>query len=597
MGRAVLKQNLTTYASFTLPDVRFGFPGRRPDVDDPRPQCCAEPAASDGSYSPPPMGSYDDVYGDGTEFGTSRDVFPATIPGVVDRAVALYGSTEGVVDGDIRLTFAELAEQVDLVAQSFIAAGISAGDRVCVWAPNGLRWMLAALGAYRAGASLVPLNTRFKGPEAAYVLRTAGVRMLFAVTDFLDTNYPALLSGDDAVECIQSVVVISGDVSGANVSWDDFLAGGTSVPRAEVVARSAAVKPSDVSDIMFTSGTTGRPKGAMLSHGATVKAFNAWATVVGLRHGDRYLIVNPFFHAFGLKAGIVASLVKGATIVPQAFFDIPQLMRRVVDERISMLPGPPSIYQTILDHPLLETFDLSSLRLAVTGAAAVPVELIRRMREDLTFETVVTGYGLTETTGIVTMCRHDDPVETIAHTAGRAIPDVEVRLVDALGKDVAVGEAGEIWVRGYNVMLGYFGDPSATAETINADGWLATGDVAVQDAQGNVRITDRKKDMFIMGGFNAYPAEIENALMSYPGVSQVAVVGVPDRRMGEVAMAFIVAKPNASIIADDLIAWCRANMANYKVPRYVELVDALPMNASGKVLKFELRSRGAGLLN
>jgi acyl-CoA synthetase (AMP-forming)/AMP-acid ligase II len=335
----------------------------------------------------------------------------------------------------------------------------------------------------------------------------------------------------------------------------------------------------------------------MLSHGATVKAFNAWATVVGLRHGDRYLIINPFFHAFGLKAGIVASLVKGATIVPQAVFDVPLFMRRVVDERITMLPGPPSIYQTILDHPQLESFDLSSLRLAVTGAAAVPVELIRRMREELMFETVVTGYGLTETTGIVTMCRHDDPIETIANTAGRAIPDVEVRLVDNSGVDVAIGEAGEILVRGYNVMLGYFGDPAATAETVDADGWLATGDVAVQDANGNVRITDRKKDMFIMGGFNAYPAEIESALLTYPGVSQVAVVGVPDRRMGEVGMAFIIAKPNASIVADDVIAWCRANMANYKVPRYIRVVDALPMNASGKVLKFELRSRGAALID
>ncbi len=547
------------------------------------------------------MGTDDEVFenvlNDGSGTGAANVLFAATIPGVIDRVVALYGSSEGVVDGDIRLSFAELAEQVDQTAQSFIATGVEPGDRVCVWAPNGLRWMLAALGAYRAGASLVPLNTRFKGPEAAYVLRTAGVRMLFTVTDFLDTDYPALLTGDDAVECLNTVVVLSGAVSPGSVSWGDFIARGEPVPRSEVIARSAAVRPDDISDIMFTSGTTGRPKGAMLRHGATVKAFDAWATVVGLRHGDRYLVVNPFFHAFGLKAGIVASLVKGATIVPQAVFDVPQVMRRIVDERITMLPGPPSIYQTILDHPQLDSFDLSSLRLAVTGAATVPVELIRRMREDLQFETVVTGYGLTETTGIVTMCRHDDPIETIANTAGRAIDDVEVRLVDASGNDVATGEPGEIWVRGYNVMAGYFGDVSATAETINADGWLATGDVAVQDPQGNVRITDRKKDMFIMGGFNAYPAEIENALMGYPGVSQVAVVGVPDRRMGEVGMAFIIPKAGATIIADDVIAWCRANMANYKVPRHIQIVDELPMNASGKVLKFELRARGEQLSN
>ena len=540
------------------------------------------------------MGAYDlafdDVCGDGP-----GAVYAATIPAIIDRAVALFGDTEAVVDGEFRLSFVELADEIDKAARGFIAAGIEPGDRVCVWAPNGLRWMLAALGAYRAGAVIVPLNTRFKGSEAAYVLRTAGVRMIFTVTDFLDTNYTSLLTGDDAVDCLNTVVVISGEVPQNCLSWDAFIAGGTHVQHADVVARSAAVRPTDLSDIMFTSGTTGRPKGAMLTHGATVKAFHAWATVVGLRHGDRYLIVNPFFHAFGLKAGIVASLVKGATIVPQAMFDVPQVMRRVVDERISMLPGPPSIYQTILDHPQLSSFDLSSLRLAVTGAAAVPVELIRRMSEDLHFETVVTGYGLTETTGIVTMCRHDDPIETIANTAGRAIPGVEIRLVDTNGVDVATGDPGEILVRGYNVMLGYFGDAAATAETISTDGWLATGDVAVQDANGNVRITDRKKDMFIMGGFNVYPAEIENALMSYPGISQVAVVGVPDHRMGEVGMAFVVAKPDAVVDPGDVIAWCRLNMANYKVPRSVQLVPSLPMNASGKVLKFELRSRGSAI--
>jgi acyl-CoA synthetase (AMP-forming)/AMP-acid ligase II len=518
-----------------------------------------------------------------------------TIPQLIDVTVARFGDLEGFVEGPpgaaTRLTFAELADEIDVAAKALVGSGIEAGDRICIWAPNGLRWLLAALGAYRAGAIVVPLNTRFKGPEAAYVLRTAGVRMLFTVTDFLETDYPALLTGDNAVESLERVVIISGEVRGACASWDSFIAAGSAIDIAEVRRRSAAVQPDDVSDIMFTSGTTGKPKGAMIRHRATVKGFDAWSTVVGLRAGDRYLIVNPFFHTFGLKAGIIACLVKGATIVPQPVFDVPQVMKRIPEERITMLPGPPSIYQTILDHPRRAEFDLSTLRLAVTGAAPVSVELVRRMREELEFETVVTGYGLTESTGIITMCRHDDPDETIAHTSGRAIPDVEVRLVDDNGNDVAIGEPGEIWARGYNVMAGYFGNPEATAETINADGWLATGDIAVQDAQGNVDITDRKKDMFIMGGFNAYPAEIENALAGYPGVSQVAVIGVPDHRMGEVGKAFIITRPGAAVIPDDVIAWSRANMANYKVPRFVEIVDSLPMNASGKVLKGELRAR------
>ncbi|HEY4331975.1 MAG TPA: AMP-binding protein, partial [Ilumatobacteraceae bacterium] len=380
------------------------------------------------------------------EFDVFDDGFVATIPAVIDRAVARFGDLEGVVDdngGNVaRLTFRELAAEIDTAAGAFVAAGIEPGDRICVWAPNGLRWMLAALGAYRAGAVLVPLNTRFKGPEAAYVLRTAGVRMLLTVTDFLDTDYPSLLSGDNTVASLDTVVVLSGPVPNGCLSWDAFVAAGHSVATDVVRARSAAVQPTDVSDIMFTSGTTGKPKGAMLRHIGTVKGFDSWASVVGLRPGDRYLIINPFFHTFGLKAGIVASFIKGATIVPQKTFDVPEVMRRIVAERISMIPGPPAIYQTILDHPDLASFDMSSLRLAVTGAAAVPVELVRRMREDLHFETVVTGYGLTETTGIITMCRHDDPIETIANTAGRAIPDVEVRLVDDDGNDVEVGSPG-----------------------------------------------------------------------------------------------------------------------------------------------------------
>jgi acyl-CoA synthetase (AMP-forming)/AMP-acid ligase II len=292
-----------------------------------------------------------------------------------------------------------------------------------------------------------------------------------------------------------------------------------------------------------------------------------------------------------LNAGIVASLVKGATIIPHAVFDVDAVMARAAAERVSMLPGPPTVYQSILDHPRLGAFDMSSLRLAVTGAAAVPVELIRRMRAELGFETIVTGYGLTEATGIATMCRHDDDPETIATTSGRAIPDIEVRVVDEKGIEVPRGEPGEIVIRGYNVMKGYIHEPEATAEAIDVDGWLHTGDIAVMDERGYVRVTDRTKDMFIVGGFNAYPAEIENMINEHPAVGAVAVVGVPDARMGEVGYAFVIPRLHAEITPQELIAWCRDKMANYKVPRHVEIVDALPLNASGKVLKYELRER------
>jgi acyl-CoA synthetase (AMP-forming)/AMP-acid ligase II len=334
----------------------------------------------------------------------------------------------------------------------------------------------------------------------------------------------------------------------------------------------------------------------MLTHGATVRAYDAWSTVVGLRAGDRYLVVNPFFHSFGLNAGIVASLVKGATIIPHPVFDVDAVMRRAAEEHVSMLPGPPTVYQSILDHPRLAEFDMSSLRLAVTGAAPVPVEMIRRMRAELGFETIVTGYGLTEATGIATMCRHDDDPETISTTSGRAIPDVEVLVVDENTVEVPRGEPGEVVIRGYNVMRGFIHDPEATKEVIDADGWLHTGDVAVMDERGYIRITDRTKDMFIVGGFNAYPAEIENMINEHPAVGQVAVVGVPDARMGEVGYAYVIPRLNASVTPDQLQVWCREKMANYKVPRHFEIVDALPLNASGKVLKYELRENARARL-
>ncbi len=516
---------------------------------------------------------------------------PTTIPGVLDRAAREFTGVEALVDERSRLGFGELRDAARQVAGALVATGVEKGDRVAIWAPNTTEWVVAALGVYCAGAVIVPLNTRFKGREAAYVLDKAGARLLFTVTDFLDTDYVALLAGADPVPSLGTTVVLRGTVPAGTLGWDEFLARAGDVPAAEVDARVGALGGDDLSDVMFTSGTTGLPKGAMLTHGASVRAYDAWSTVVGLRRGDRYLCVNPFFHGFGLKAGILASLIKGATIVPHGVFDVDAVMRRVVEERITMLPGPPTVYQSILDHPRASEFDLSTLRLGVTGAASVPVELIRRIRSELRFDTIVTGYGLTEATGIATMCRHDDDPEIIATTAGRAIPGVEVLVVDDEGKEVPRGEPGEVVVRGYNVMRGYLDDPEATAEAIDAQGWLHTGDIGVMDDAGNLRITDRKKDMFIVGGFNAYPAEIENIISAHPAVSQVAVVGIPDRRMGEVGCAFVVLRPGKQLDADGLLAWCRENMANYKVPRRVEIVDALPVNAAGKVVKYELRAR------
>ncbi|MBV8302899.1 MAG: fatty acid--CoA ligase family protein [Acidimicrobiia bacterium] len=518
------------------------------------------------------------------------DVDFGTLPGLWASAAERFGQAEALVDAPVRFTFAQLHGAVREAARAFIALGVEPGDRVAIWAPNTWEWVVALGGLHSAGAVLVPLNTRFKGQEAAYILAKSGAKVLLTVTDFLGTDYVEMLDGErQPLDALEHVVAIRSHGSEKALGWADFIGQGQSVNEENVDARIRGVGPDDVSDILFTSGTTGRPKGAMCTHAQALRAYTDWADVVGLRAGDRYLIVNPFFHAFGYKAGIVASLVTGATILPHAVFDAAAVFERIPADRISMLPAPPALYQTLLNHPDLEKHDMSSLRLAVTGAAVIPVELVRRMRDVLGFETVITGYGLTEACGIATMCRHDDDPETIATTSGRAIPGVDVQVVDDAGKEVARGDAGEIVVRGYNVMLGYYDEPAETSATLDADGWLHTGDIGVMDDRGYLRITDRKKDIFIVGGFNAYPAEIENTILGYDGVAQVAVVGVPDERLGEVGAAFVVPRAGGIVEEEQLIAWCRERMANFKVPRRVEVVDALPLNAAGKVLKYELR--------
>jgi acyl-CoA synthetase (AMP-forming)/AMP-acid ligase II len=522
-----------------------------------------------------------------------------SIPGLVLAQAEAIPDLEAVVDSapdgeraTVRLTYRDLADVMVQSTRAAIAAGLEPGDRAAVWAPNMHQWIVAALGILGAGGVLVPINTRFKGAEAAYVLSKARAKLLFTVTDFLDTDYVAMLrdSGDD-LPALEQIVVLSGDVPDRTISALDFTNAGESVPEADAMARIAAVKGDDLSDIIFTSGTTGRPKGVMTTHAQTLRVYEAWTDVIGLRQGDRYLVVNPFFHAFGYKAGWLSCFLRGATVVPFRVFDVPLVLEMVAKERISVLPGPPTLLQGLLDFPDRASYDLSSLRLTVTGAAAVPVRLVERLREEMTFDTIITGYGLTETTGTAAMCRHDDDPETIANFSGRAIPDTEVLVVDDDGNEMPRGQPGEVVVRGYNVMRGYFEDPDETAATIDADGWLHTGDIAIMDERGYLKITDRKKDMFIVGGFNAYPAEIENLMMRNDALAQVAVVGIPDDRMGEVGLAYVVPRPGMTVDPDELREWAKGEMANYKVPRRIEVVDELPLNASGKVLKFELRER------
>ena len=524
--------------------------------------------------------------------GQRGDLEFATLPGLVKTAAERHGDRVFIEDETTQISFKDLAEKVEEATRALISLGVEPGDRVAIWAPNCWEWIVAALSIHSAGAVLVPVNTRYKGQEAAWLLNKSRAKALFTVTGFLATDYVALLEAASVpTPNLAHTVVLRGHAPDETESWAAFLERAAATSREDARTRADSVRPEDVCDILFTSGTTGHPKGAMASHGQSLRAYRDWAHVVGLCAEDRYLVVAPFFHCFGYKAGWMAALLVGATVLPQPVFDVAQVLARIAPDRVSMLPGPPALYQTMLARPDLKEHDLSSLRLAVTGAAVIPVSLIQRMRDALGFETIITGYGLTESTGIATMCRFDDDEETIATTSGRAIPGVEVRVVNDAGQSVDANEPGEVVIRGYTVMGGYFEDPEQTAATINADGWLHTGDIGVMNERGYLRITDRKKDMFIVGGFNAYPAEIENTICEHAAVAEVAVIGVPDRRLGEVGLACVVVRSDSTLESDELTRWCRERMANFKVPRRVELVESLPRNATGKVMKFVLRER------
>ena len=503
---------------------------------------------------------------------------PPTIPHLAQWGAEKFGDAPAILDHGEHWSYRELWVQIRMAASAMLKVGVTRGDRLSIWAPNSREWIVAAIAGQLAGAAIVPLNTRLKGGEASDILRRTSAKMLFTVKDFLGTDYSDLIAFEEIPSLETTVYFDDG--------WDRFMAA-SDEHDADVDAALERCTADDISDIMFTSGTTGTPKGVLTTHGRIIPMFGNWTKLVDLREGDPYLIINPFFHSFGFKAGFVAAMLVGAMIVPMAVFDVKKVIAHIEKDRIAFLPGPPTIYQSLLSELDGAPFDHSSLRSAMTGAATVPPSLIRRMYDELGFDRVLTAYGMTECTNI-TACAPGDAPELVAQSCGKAIPGMEVMIADDDGQKVARGETGEIYVRGYGVMLGYLDDPAATAEAIDADGWLHTGDVGTMDADGYVRITDRKKDMFISGGFNCYPAEVEKLLAAHPAIDMVAVIGVPDERMGEVGKAFVVLRRGTELTDEDLIDWARDNMANYKVPRQVVLMDTLPQTASGKVTKREL---------
>lgn len=497
----------------------------------------------------------------------------STLPGALAAAAQRWADKPAIIDGDITVSFSELEERARECARSFIGNGMAAGDRFAIWAPNSIDWQVTALGGQLAGCVMVPLNTRYKANEAADILTRSSARVVFHADTFLDTDYSAMVSECD----IETRQVIG-------TTWQS-----PTISDAALDARIDAVTGEDLADILYTSGTTGAPKGVMCTHSQNIRVFDTWSRGVTLGENDHYLIVNPYFHSFGYKAGWLAALIRGATVYPMPVFDLDAVLDLIASRGISFLPGAPTVFQSILNHEDRANYDLTSLRCAVTGAASVPVQLVKDMKTLLGFEEVYTAYGLTESTGVVSLCRPGDDFETIATTSGQPMDGIEVQTTGPDGQPTAAGEPGEVWVRGFNVMKGYLDDPAATAETITPEGWLKTGDIGVFTDDGYLRITDRIKDMYICGGFNCYPAEIENTLLGHPDIVDVAVIGVADERMGEVGHAFIVTGASAALDENTVIHWAREQLANFKVPRGVSFVAELPRNASGKVQKFLLK--------
>ena len=512
---------------------------------------------------------------------------PRTVPAALDRLVRQSSDHDALITDDRSFTAAGLRDEVYRAAAALMSLGVQPRDRVAIWSPNTWHWVVACLAIHHVGAAMVPLNTRYTAAEAADVLARTDAPVLFASGRFLGNDRAADLDRPDsqALPALRHIVRIPIETDDpVRGTWDEFIARGSEFGAADAVAvRAAAVTPDDVSDILFTSGTTGRSKGVLCAHRQSLSGSASWAANGKITSGDRYLCINPFFHNFGYKAGILACLQTGATLIPHLTFDPLRTLQAIEQHRITVLPGPPTIYQMLLDHPARGDYDLSSLRFAVTGAATVPVVLVERMQSELDIDIVLTAYGLTEANGMGTMCRADDDAVTVATTCGRPFADFELRISET------GDETGEVLLRGPNVMLGYLDDPEATAAAIDPDGWLHTGDIGAVDAAGNLRITDRLKDMYICGGFNVYPAEVEQVMARMDGVADAAVIGVPDERLGEVGRAFVVPRPGATIDEASVIAYTREHLANFKAPRSVRFVDALPRNAGGKVVKSQLR--------
>jgi fatty-acyl-CoA synthase len=513
-----------------------------------------------------------------------------TIGANLDRTIERFGDREALMscEQDQRFTYFQLGAAVDELARGLLAAGLRRGDRIGIWSPNCAEWVLVQYATARIGVILVNINPAYRTSELEYALRQSGCRMLISAPAFKTSDYRAMIAEvRPGLRDLEQVVLLDSE------EWDQLLAGAQRVAPVQLRALSDLLEPEDPINIQYTSGTTGFPKGATLSHLNILN--NGFFIGEGCRYTeqDRVCIPVPFYHCFGMVLGNLACTTHGAAIViPAPAFDPEATLSAVAAERCTSLYGVPTMFIAQLDHPRFADYDLSSLRTGIMAGSPCPVEVMKRVIERMHMGEVGIAYGMTETSPVSTQTAFDDAIEKRVGTVGRVHPHVEIKIIDpADGETVTRGASGELCTRGYSVMSGYWNDPERTAEAVDGDGWMHTGDLATMDDEGYVNIVGRIKDMVIRGGENIYPREIEEFLYGHPDIADVQVIGVPDERYGEELMAWVIPRAGATLDSEQLREFCHGKIARYKIPRYVKLVDEFPMTVTGKVQKFKMREQ------
>jgi len=517
-----------------------------------------------------------------------KSLIDQTIGDNLATTVATHRDREALVvrHQNVRWTYQELADRVDELAKGFLARGFEVGDRIGIWAPNCAEWVLTQFATAKIGVILVNINPAYRTHEVAYALKQSGCKGLVAATDFKTSNYVDMVAQvTDQLPQLEQVVFIGTD------GWDELLAAGQQVRTASLDEIAATLEPGDAINIQYTSGTTGYPKGATLSHRNILNNAFFVAEGCGYTSEDRVCVPVPFYHCFGMVMGVLGCSTHGATIVvPADAFESQATLSAVSEENCTSLYGVPTMFIAMLADPDFGSYDLSSLRTGIMAGSPCPIEVMKQCIETMHMEQVTIAYGMTETSPVSTQTATDDPIDKRVGSVGRVHPHVEIKVIDPeTGETVERGESGEFCTRGYSVMKGYWNDPERTAEAIDSDGWMHTGDLAEMDDQGYVNIVGRIKDMIIRGGENIYPREVEEFLYNHPRIQDVQVVGVPDTKYGEEVMAWIQTDDGEDISIDEVKEFCQGRIAHYKVPRYVAATKEFPLTVTGKIQKFKLR--------